>query len=198
MRTHVKNAAARKLEPQQIPPAEIAAMQRRLQEIDDQSKTFGCRMGLIGNNGMKVWRYLAYAYVAKGWACFPSYRHIAEKTKLARSTVILAARRLRRVGALWWKQRRAWKNGKYVQGTNVFKLFMPRLEAVKELPVWKTAQQAVSLVKRTAKRLCSKASGSDYRLPGTMTDNKSSIAARCALARERKAERLRREQLVLA
>jgi hypothetical protein len=132
----IKSAACRKLQPQKITKGEIDAILRRLQVIDERSKRFGDRMGLIGDSGLKVFRYLAYAYTAKGWACFPSYRHIAAKTGLARSTVSDALTRLKRLGALSWVQRR---NGKR-QGTNVFRIHMPPLQA-RLLPVLKRVRR---------------------------------------------------------
>jgi len=172
----IKHAAARKLQPQQITQGEIDAILRRLTLIDEQSKRFGDRMGLVGENGIKVFRYLAGSFPAKGWACFPSYKHIAAKTRLARSTVSDALARLKRLGALTWMQRR---NGRR-QGTNVFRIHMPPLQA-RLLPVLKRVRQkAVDAARKVAAVVADVArqmSETGERPQGATTDRKNCGAA---------------------
>jgi hypothetical protein len=199
MKAKIKHPAARKLEPQKISQDEINAILRRLQEIEDHSKKSGDRMGLIGDNGFKVFRYLAFSFMAKGWAAFPSYRHIAAKTNIARSTVGKVLRRLKHVGALKWTERQHRKNGRRVQGTNLFTLHMPSAMA-KFLPrlksVAKVVAKAVASVGKSA-GLSRFFRGTDNRTHGATTGvNNSRLGAalaNLAAARERKAERRGRE-----
>jgi transposase len=186
-RPRIKNPAARKLEPQKISKGEINAILKRLQEIDDWSKKFGCRMGLIGDNGLKVWRYLANSFMANGWACFPSYRHIAKKLNIARSTVGEALRRLKRVGALNWTERQHRINGRRVQGTNLFTIHDPS-ESMKFMPLLKRVRKtAVDAVANVVKSACPSMSfrETDKRSHGATTflNNRSASRLEAALAR---------------
>jgi hypothetical protein len=186
-----QKAAARKLRPQKITLGEINAIVRRAQVLDDWSKKFGCRMGLVGETGMKVLRYLAYAFMAKGFACFPSYRWIASKAHLARSTVGAALHRLKHIGALQWIERQHRINGRRVQGTNLFTLHMPSMKA-KLQPVRKKVADAVGDVVKSAS-LSGVSRGSDKRTHGATTDRKpgrlETALARLAAGMTRKAER---------
>ena len=194
--------AARKLAPQKITRGEINAILRRLQTIDNYSKASGCRMGLIGDNGMKVWRYLAYSFMAKEKPAFPSYQYIADAVNIARSTVVEACARLKRVGALNWTQRPGRVKGRRVQGTNLFTLHMPAQEAHK-LPLLaraaKVVAKAVATVCRSA-NLPSIFSETDKRPHGATEDNQSdrlrAALTRMEAARRRKAERRGREGLI--
>jgi hypothetical protein len=196
-RNRIRHPAARKLEPQKISQGELNTIHRRLLVIDEWSKRFGCRMGLIGDNGFKVWRYLAYAFAMKGLACFPSRRHIAKKVNIARSTVGEALNRLKRVGALSWMERPSRKNGRRIQGTNLYTLHMPGQEAHK-LPLLKRVRKRVfdplakvvkSVVKSAAFPGFFRETG--IRPHGATPDINNSrldaIRVRCDLARERKA-----------
>jgi hypothetical protein len=187
-----QKTVAGKLRPQKIAIGEINAIVRRAQVLDEWSKKFGCRMGLVGETGMKVLRYLAYAFMAKGFACFPSYRWIASKTHLARSTVGAALRRLKHIGALQWIERQHRINGRRVQGTNLFTLHMPSMKAKLE-PVRKKVAEAVGNVVKSAS-LSGVSRETDIRLHGATTDRKSdrleAALAKIAAGMARKAERL--------
>ena len=176
---------------QKITRGEIDAIVRHAQVLDDWSKKFGCRMGLIGETGMKVLRYIAYAFMAKGFACFPSYRWIASKTRLARSTVGAALRRLKHIGALQWTERQHRINGRRVQGTNLFTLHMPSMKAKLEQVRKKVADAVANVVKSAS--LPGIFRGSDKRTHGATTDMKSNrletALARFAAGMARKAER---------
>ena len=174
----IKNARARRLDPQDITKNEIDAILRRLQVIDDWSKKFGCRMGLVGESGMKVFRYLAYSYIEKGWACFPSYRWIASKVRLSRSTVGEALRRLKRIGAVCWKQRRRRMGKRWVQGANLYRIAMPSL-MTKHLPRLTRARKAAmsapleaALTRLEGNFISQKKSASGERTLGATTDLK--------------------------
>lgn len=191
----IRHPAARKLAPQKIGIGEINAILRRLQVIDNWSKRFGCRMGLIGDNGLKVWRYLAYSFQAKGRAAFPSYRHIANTVNIARSTVGEALRRLKHVGALKWVERQHRVRGRRVQGTNLFSIHMPAQEAHRLPRLGRAARVAAKAVRSVGKsaNLPVIFRGSDKPTHGATEDSccarSAAIQARCELARQRKAER---------
>jgi hypothetical protein len=187
-----QNIAAGKLQPQKITRGEINAIVRRAQVLDDWSKKFGCRMGLVGETGMKVLRYLAYAFMAKGFACFPSYRWIASKTRLARSTIGDALRRLKHIGALQWTERQHRINGRRVQGTNLFTLHMPSMKE-KLPPARKKVADAVANVVKSAS-VSGVSRETDKRTHGATTDRKpgrlDAALARFAAGMTRKAEPL--------
>jgi hypothetical protein len=179
-RPRIKSAQARKLQPQNLSAGELSAIVRRAQCIDDWSKKFGYRRGLIGESGMKVLRYLVYAFAAKGWSCFPSYRHIAKQVRLARSTVEEALARLRRIGAISWINRR---NGRR-QGTNLFQVhlapwksrLLPVLKRVRQLRKKMTA--GAVLVADTVKAVVSRdSSETGNRSQGAMTPFKDAAGA---------------------
>jgi hypothetical protein len=180
-----------KLPAQKITKGDIDAIVRKAQVLDDWSKKFGCRMGLVGATGLRVLRYLAYAFMAKGFACFPSYRWIASKTHLARSTVGAALRRLKHIGALQWTERQHRINGRRVQGTNLFTLHMPSMKE-KLPPAGKKVAEAVASVVKSA-NLSGVFRETDKRTHGATTDRKSdrleAALARLAAGMTRKAER---------
>lgn len=127
---------------------EILAILKKAETLDAWSKKFGCRMGLIGDSGMKVLRALLYGFMDwKTGACFPRIRAIMAKTRYARSTVCEALRRLERVGIVQRINRRQWKTiwrngGSFkaeVQTSNAY-LFSPPHPDARTLPVCKRAR----------------------------------------------------------
>lgn len=145
MKPKIKVAAARKLQPQKLSKGDLSDIMREARRIEAASKKPGSRTGLIGDNGLKVLHYLLYAYAAKGWACFPTYKHIANTLNIARSTVIEAIKRLKRVGFLSWFQRR---NGKR-QGSNLFQVHKAPWSA-RLLPVLKRCRQKTAALVTSA------------------------------------------------
>ena len=148
-----RSYSAASIKPQKIEKSRIDTWAAELAAIEKASKRAArSRIGNAGDIGIRVWRYIAYGFVAKGRACFCSYQAIADALGVARSAVGEAIRRLRRIGALVCVRRWKTLKGRRVRDTNAYEIARPTPDA-KRWPVLKRIRGVKEKAKAGAKIL---------------------------------------------
>lgn len=139
--------------PQKIEKGRIDVWARELEAIDKASKRAAhSRTGNAGDIGRRVWRYIAFGFVARGRQCFCSYQAIADALGVTRSAVGEAIGRLKRIGGLVVHRRWKMLNGRRVRDTNIYEIARPNPDAAR-WPLLKRIRGVREKAKAAAKLL---------------------------------------------